>query len=406
MVSIRNRMGPRVFVRKPHDLTAVDLQSPFRHFARLLRIHPRLVLAVLAAGLAAGTPRGVFGQVDGPTYYVYVACESDDEVDLVTFANGRAEVAARIPVGVYPTEIEGPHGLTASPDDKYWFVTMAHGNPYGSLYKYETGSDRLVGSVELGLFPATMEISPATGLLYAANFNLHGDMTPGTISVVDPGSMTELGTIATGIMPHGSRLTTDGLRHYSVSMMDGLLHEIDAVSLVRTRVLDLGTAVEHHGDPGEAGHETHGGGGVKPTWAVPSPSGDYVYVALNGADRIVEVDVASWAVRRTFHTGRGPYNLGVTSDGEKLVASYKGEGATGIWNLKDGAEVARLPNTRGITHGVAISDDNRFAFVSVEGVGLEPGSVDVIDLTTLSLAAHVDVGQQAGGVYFWKQSID
>ena len=47
---------------------------------------------------------------------------------------------------------------------------MAHGLPYGKLYKFTTGDNQLVGETELGLFPATMQMSSATGLLYVVNF--------------------------------------------------------------------------------------------------------------------------------------------------------------------------------------------------------------------------------------------
>jgi DNA-binding beta-propeller fold protein YncE len=51
---------------------------------------------------------------------------------------------------------------------------------------------------------------------------------------------------------------------------------------------------------------------------------------------------------------------------------------------------------------VALSSDDKYAFVTVEGIGSQPGTVDVIDLTTLAKVASVDVGQQAGGIDFWK----
>jgi hypothetical protein len=40
--------------------------------------------------------------------------------------------------------------------------------------------------------------------------------------------------------------------------------------------------------------------------------------------------------------------------------------------------------------------------VSVEGVGSQPGTVDINDLVALKKVASVDVGQQAGGIDFWK----
>jgi hypothetical protein len=53
-------------------------------------------------------------------------------------------------------------------------------------------------------------------------------------------------------------------------------------------------------------------------------------------------------------------------------------------------------------HGVAVSDDDRYAFVSIEGKGASPGTVDVIDLVALEKVASVDVAQQAGGIDFWR----
>ena len=68
-----------------------------------------------------------------------------------------------------------------------------------------------------------MQISSLTGLLYCVNFNLHGAMKPSTVSVVDPQTMTEIKQIRTGVMPHGSRISTNGRYQYSVAMMSGEL---------------------------------------------------------------------------------------------------------------------------------------------------------------------------------------
>ena len=48
-----------------------------------------------------------------------------------------------------------------------------------------------------------------------------------------------------------------------------------------------------------------------------------------------------------------------------------------------------------VTHGVAVSPDSRYAFVTSEGVGAEPGKVDIFDLAAMTRVASVDVGQQA-----------
>ena len=73
-----------------------------------------------------------------------------------------------------------------------------------------------------------------------------------------------------------------------------------------------------------------------------------------------------------------------------------------MFEAASGKELARIPTTRRVPSGLVVSPDSRYVFVTQEGVGAEPGAVDVIDLRTLERVASVDVGQQAGGIDFWK----
>ena len=353
----------------------------------------------------------IINPLKGRNYYIYVTAESQDEVHVVKFDGKKAVVIKDIPVGVWPLEIEGPHGLTISPDGKYWYLSLAHGFPFGHVYKYETGTDKMVDRVELGLFPATMQISAATGLLYVVNFNLHGEHEPSTVSIVDPEEMIEIKRVETGVMPHGSRLTNDGLKQYSVAMMSGMLYEIDVLQFDISRTLFTGrnkqTNMQHsmgsmdHNKPMKK-HTKHKMPKEKPTWVYPHPADTHVYVVNNGIDNVVEIDLRKWAITRQFKTDKGPYNCEVSQDGKYLVVTYKSAAKTGIWDLNTGQELVRLKNTRRVTHGVVISPDSRYAFVSVEGIRGEPGSVDVFDLKKLTLVDHAEVGKQAGGIAFWK----
>ncbi|NQW03384.1 MAG: YncE family protein [Acidobacteria bacterium] len=348
-----------------------------------------------------------------PAYYAYVCAESDDTIALVRFrpsgpGQGTMDVVKTIDVGIWPTEIEGPHGIAIHPDGKSWFVSLSHGTPYGSIHKYATGSDEFIDSVPVGLFPATLTVSPATGFLYVVNFNLYGLMEPSSVSVVDTTSMSEIAQVPTGVMPHGSRLDVSGTKHYSVSMMDDHLWEIDGLSFEVARKLPLSEHAAHMAtmdmasEAGAAMMKSMKAELAQPTWATPTASG-MVYVAGNNSNVIYEVDVAKWEITRRFeNTTAGPYNLDVTADGRLLVATYKKSAAIGIWDLTSGKEVANIKTTRTIPHGVVISPDSNYAFVTLEGVGGEPGTVEVYDLATLSRAATVDVGKQAGGLAFWK----
>ena len=139
-----------------------------------------------------------------------------------------------------------------------------------------------------------------------------------------------------------------------------------------------------------------------PTWAQPSTDGSSIYVACNKSSEIVEVNANTWQLVRRIPARAGVYNLAVTHDGTRLLATNKRDQSVSVFDLKSGQELARLPTKRKVLHGVVVTPDDAYAFVTVEGVGSEPGTVEIIDLNALKTVATVDVGQEAAGVYFYK----
>jgi len=334
-------------------------------------------------------------------YLVYVVCEAADKVVLVRFGPKGTRIERETHIGLMPTDINGPHGIAVSPDKQFIYVTVGHGRPDGSVWKLKAGTDEVVRYKSLGLFPATVDISRDGEFLYVANANFHGDMAPSSISVVATEEMIEVKRITTCTMPHGSRLNPQGTKHYSACMMDDMLAEIDTQKFETSRHFVL-SAGKEMGMPG-APHEQMKMGELTcvPTWAQPSNDGSEVYVACNKSNEIVGVDVASWKVARRFAAGSGVYNLAMTKDG-RLVATNKRGQSVSVFDPKNGTELARIPTKRKVVHGAVVSPDNRFAFISVEGIGSDPGTLEVIDLESLKTVATVDLPPQAAGVDFWK----
>jgi DNA-binding beta-propeller fold protein YncE len=216
-------------------------------------------------------------------------------------------------------------------------------------------------------------------------------------------------------MPHGSRIDPSGAKQYSTCMMDDQLVELDTRTFKVSRRFGLAKGKEAPIAVVDDEHAAHAGhampAGMKhtmppatcsPTWAQPSATGAKIFVACNKADEIVEIDRASWTVTRRLKTGRGPYNLATTPDGKRLVATLKQGGMIEVFDLATGRSVMQRKASTTVTHGVTVSTDSRYAFVSSEGVGSAPGKVDIVDLQALAIVATVDVGQQAGGIAFWK----
>ncbi|HEY7633952.1 MAG TPA: YncE family protein [Gemmatimonadales bacterium] len=327
-------------------------------------------------------------------YFVFVASEGNDQISLVEFGAGGARVVRHRKIGTNPTELVGPHGLYVSPDGKWYYVSTAHGTPNGALWKFSTANDEQAGRVELGRFPATVQVAPNGHYAWVVNFNLYGDMVPSSVSVVYTDRMLEVRRIPTCVMPHGSRLSPDGNRQYSACMMNDELVEIDTGKLAVSRTFML--------RKGEDGHSASMAPTCSPTWAQPSADGRTVWVACNKSNDLVEIDVPSWTMRRRIPAGDGIYNLAASPDGRLVVGTNKRGKSISVIETASGRELARIPATRRNPSGLVISPDSRYAFVTQEGVGSEPGAVDVIDLRARTRVASVDLGQQAGGIDFWK----
>ena len=400
-----------------------------------------------SAGAKAPAPRAAAAPTVQPptaTYWVYVGAESADLLHRIRFGpecpagaqagavqGACAVVEKTIPVGELPAEMEGPHGLVISRDGKYLHMTTGHGFPDGKYWKYELGPDTVVGKPSLlGNFPASIDVTPDGLYTISANFNLHGDMVPSSMSVVYTPTNTEVARVVTCVMPHGSRIDPSGRFQYSGCMMDDQLVEVDTRSFEVTRRFSLAKGKEGPVEDEHAGHDMaamHGDSAragppvdpadvgyrgdrhamapnsCSPTWAQPSADGKKIYVACNKMDEIVAVDRDSWSISRRFKTGRGPYNLAVTPDGKQLLVTLKQGGMFEVLDLATGKSLAQIRSSTTVSHGVAVSSDSRYAFVSSEGVGAQPGKVDVYDLRALARAGTVDVGQQASGIAFWKQ---
>ena len=312
-----------------------------------------------------------------------------------------------------PNDIDGPHGLAVAPDGQSYFVTFAHGQPNGTLWRLATSDDRPLGHVTLGMFPATAQVTPDGEFAFVVNFNLHGDRVPSSVSVVATDGMLEVARIPTCLMPHGSRINAQGTKHYSACMMDDTLVEIDTRTLKVARHFTVTKGSERR-RLGRAGDTTRrdprrarrtrrraAAGGQHRVLAHMGAALDRWPARLRGVQRVERDrgdrrgDVVAGAADAR---GTGVYNLAVTHDGRRLLATNRRGQSVSVIDIATGAELARVPTRRRVVHGVVVSPDDRYAFVSVEGIAAEPGTVEVLDLTSLRVVATADVPPQAGGI--------
>ena len=89
--------------------------------------------AVLLALAINGAP------TSSKPYTIYVASESGDIVTRIEVGPDGWRKLKEIPVGLSPADVAGPHNVAVSPDGRYWYVSIAHGQPFGSIWKFTGG---------------------------------------------------------------------------------------------------------------------------------------------------------------------------------------------------------------------------------------------------------------------------
>jgi DNA-binding beta-propeller fold protein YncE len=347
-----------------------------------------------------------------PGYRVGVVSESGDIVSWLRPGDGTLTTEKVIPVGIMPADIDGPHNLAVAPDQQFYYISIAHGTPYGSLWKLDARTDTLVGRAPLEMFPTTIGITPDGEMAFVANSDFHGDHPRiNVISVVHTPSMTTLTHLPACDMPHGVKSNHAGTAVYISCMHSDEILEIEVATL----------RIVRRGPTGPAGHEMagmdHGGMAghqgaapasappaadaddeCQPTFVSVSPDDRTLYVACNHSGTLQVWDAASLTKVREIPVGKGAYNVEPSADGKWVIVTNKKDQSFSLVDAATLTEVARVPTTKKIVHGVAYSPDGRYAFISQESIGANPGAVDMFDLAARRTVASVAVPAQPTGV--------
>ena len=313
---------------------------------------------------------------------------------LMRFGPARARrSSAPSRIGFVPTDPAGPHGLGRGAGRQDYFVsTGARDAVRLAVEVHHARTTRSEGRVELGNFPATLQVSPDGYLAYVVNFNLHGDMVPSSVSVVATDEMVEIARIPTCTMPHGSRLNPQGTRHYSACMMDDMLVEIDTRTLAVSRAFLAaeGRGARHDRRAAVRGATAADAGRRRPRHGRArhgaAQAGRRVLLAHLGAalgrrparlrglqqgqrdrrDRRRGLDASRGGFLRATGSTISP---SPTTASCSIATNKRGQSVS-VFDAPSGKELKRLPTKRKVVHGVADHRDDRYAFVSVEGVGL------------------------------------
>ncbi len=374
----------------------------------------------LALLLLAVAPSAAPAQGADFNYQLGVVSESGDIVTWIQPGPQSLKVDRVVPVGIMPADIDGPHNIFVSPDQRFYYITMAHGQPYGSLWQMAADGDSVTGRAPVELFPTTVVTTPDGELAFVANSDFHGDRPRvNSVSVVHTPTMTNITNLPACDMPHGVKSNHAGTRVYISCMHSDELLELDVAELAITRRVRTGTGHQAAATGTHAGHQALSApapGGAPapplnpaltrecaPTFVAVSPDDRTLYAACNYGNSLQVWDAATLTLTREIPVGTGAYNVEPSPDGGLVVVTNKKAQSVSLVDTRTLTEIARIPTSKKIVHGVAFSPDGRYAYITAESIGADPGSVDMIDLAAKAIVATIAVPAQPTGISVWRK---
>jgi YVTN family beta-propeller protein len=325
----------------------------------------------------------VAGQASALDYRVVVVSESGDIATWLRPTTAGLATDRVVPIGVMPSDIDGPHNVTVAPDGFSYYITVAHGTPFGSLWKLDVASDSVLGRAPVELFPTTISLTPDGKYAFVANSDFYGDHPrTNVVSVIYTPTMAKITDIPACDMPHGVKVNHQGTRVYVTCMHSDELLQLEVATF----------GIVQRAKTGQRGPA------CSPTFVSVSPDDRRLYVACNSGSTLQVWDAATFRPLQEIPVGKGAYNVEPSPDGKVVIVTNKKDQSVSIIDAATMAEVARVPTSKKVVHGVAYSPDGRLAYVSCESIGSDPGAVDVIDLGSRKRIASVAVPGQPTGV--------
>lgn len=353
---------------------------------------------------------------------IVVTNSMDDTVSLLeldTMGSADWGELARVPVGLNPVELEGPHHSAMSPNADYYYVGLsyyvpgagsgphgAHGSGTADGYclKLDAKDNRLVGSVRVDRNPGDLIISADGHTLYQTHFDLlkiteaakagitDERQMDSRLAIIDADTLTRQAMVPVCPAPHAVRLSPDEKRAYVACLSD---------EVAVMRLDDPNHPVTRIKLPGRAG--TALAPRYSPYALTLSPVDGSVWVSALNSDIVYAFDPESLAMRpernvpNTLHSGGVPMFGAFSADGKTLYMPYQKYDDVAVIDT-----TTTPPTVKGVialspsgclnVHQVELTPDGTHALAVCEGDHVGPGTLHVLDLTTKTVTRTVTMG--------------
>ncbi len=318
---------------------------------------------------------------DSPSGRLLVTSGFTDQIFVLDAENGR--VLDSLSLDRRPGERDESHGIEASRDGRYFYATLAHGEP--SLWKYEVEGLRLVGRVTLPTNGASrVRLSPDGSIVAIPDYWLSGGGDVSRVAFVRTHDLAILATPEVCAAPHDTAFSEDGLwiavpctLSDEVVLLDGG----DFTERARYSVADLAN---------------RDGVGARPLNAAWTTASEFI-VTLQGAGGLA-----------TLSTTHGLTGFGLAADRPAQVAVARTSAGWAMANrgedtvtLSDESSSGKKVSIDGAhPHGAVFGSDQNIVYVTFEGDTESRGGVVAIDVGAGEVLWRTEVGVFTLGVAY------
>ncbi|MCY1018870.1 YncE family protein [Pyxidicoccus sp. MSG2] len=352
----------------------------------------------------------------GPGGRILITNSLDDTLSLIeldTVGTPGFKELARVPVGLNPVELEGPHHTAVAPDGTAYYVGISNyvpgggsgphgthgtGSEDGYCLKLDARDNRLMGSVRVDPNPGDIIVSRDGRTLYQTHFDTlkitevarrggkESEMDA-RLAIIDAATMTRKDMVPVCPAPHAVRLSADERTAYIACWSD----EVAIVDLTATP--PTVQRVKVAANTGTAVRPQH-----EPYALTLSPTTGEAWVSSMSSRQVQVLNPTTKAMdpTRTVTGLRGAPMFGTfTSDGNTLYLPYQAadvladiDPATGLVRREVDLASAGCLNV----HQVTLTPDEKYGLVVCEGDHQGPGTVHAVDLAAGTVVGTVRVG--------------
>ncbi|QRK10316.1 hypothetical protein JQX13_09605 [Archangium violaceum] len=333
-------------------------------------------------------------------------------LDLDTMLSPDWGELARIPVGLNPVELEGPHHSAISPRGDYYYVGLSYfvpgagsgphgahgtGTADGYCLKLDAKTHRLVGSVRVDRNPGDLIISADGRTLFQTHFDMvkitevakrggpESEMDA-RMAIIDADTLTRKAMVPVCPAPHAVRLSPDGTRAYVACISDEVAVvrlDTEGYPVTRIKMPNPGTALAPRHEP----------------YALTlSPTDGALWVSSLESRTLHYLDPETLTVvpeRSIYDLGGSPMFGVVSADGRTLYMPYQRIDAVAVIDTATSARKGDIHlSSEGCinVHQVELTPDGKHALAVCEGDQQGPGTLHVLDLEEGTVVKTVRVG--------------